>query len=148
VNHSSPLSNQILLLTVFSGLAVQALKVLVVWWGEKRVNFRVFVQTGGILSSHCASVATLSTLVGLREGFGSALFGVTAFFSFIVMYDAAGLRRAAGRQATVLNRIVDDLKLGRVGERRLRELLGHTPTEVLAGALFGVAFALIFGRVP
>jgi len=144
MTEASLFHNRILILTVLSGLLIQALKVFLVYLKERRLNFRIFVQTGGMPSSHCASVATLSTLVGLRQGLDSPLFAVTAFFSFIVMYDAAGLRRAAGRQAMVLNRIMEDLKLGKMGDTRLRELLGHTPVEVLVGALFGIAFALVF----
>jgi acid phosphatase family membrane protein YuiD len=99
-------------------------------------------------SAHSASVAALSTGVALEQGFQSPLFGVTAFYSLMTMYDAAGIRRSAGRQAEVLNRIVDDLKMvGRVREDRLLELLGHTPFEVIAGAALGIAFALAGSRL-
>ena len=96
-------------------------------------------------SSHAASVCTLSTLVGQREGFRSSLFCVTLFFSLIVMYDAAGLRRAAGRHATVLNRLIDEhFKNPEEGAQKLMELLGHTPLEVLVGALLGVGSACLW----
>jgi acid phosphatase family membrane protein YuiD len=99
-------------------------------------------------SSHAASVSALSTMVGLSEGFRSAIFGVTLFFSLIVMYDAAGLRRAAGRQAAVLNRLIEEhFAHPEAGAQRLMELLGHTPLEVLVGALLGVASALIWTRI-
>jgi acid phosphatase family membrane protein YuiD len=92
-----------------------------------------------------ASVATLSTLVGIHEGFGSTLFGVSLFFSLIVMYDAAGLRRAAGRQAAILNRLIDEhFKNREQGTQRLMELLGHTPFEVFVGAILGVGIALLW----
>ena len=82
--------------------------------------------------------------MGLQEGWNSPIFGVAAFFSMIVMYDAAGIRRAAGRQARVLNRMIDDLKAHHViGGERLIELLGHTPLEVLAGTAYGIALALV-----
>src|SRR5882762_6515343 len=94
---------------------------------------------------HAASVCALSTAVGLREGFRSSLFGVTLFFSLIVMYDAAGLRRAAGRHAAVLNRLIDEhFKNPEKGAQKLMELLGHTPFEVLVGALLGVGTALLW----
>jgi acid phosphatase family membrane protein YuiD len=92
-------------------------------------------------------VAALSTGVALEQGIDSPLFGVTVFYSLMTMYDAAGIRRSAGRQAEVLNRIVDDLQMsGKVREERLLELLGHTPFEVLAGAALGIAFALAGSR--
>ncbi len=96
-------------------------------------------------SSHAASVSSLSTMVGLHEGFDSTMFGVTLFFSLIVMYDAAGLRRAAGRQAVVLNRLIDEhFKNPEEGAQKLMELLGHTPLEVLVGALLGVGSAMLW----
>jgi len=99
-------------------------------------------------SSHAASVAALSTMVGLRSGFNTTLFGVTLFFSLIVMYDAAGLRRAAGRQAVVLNRLIEEhFQHPEAGTQRLMELLGHTPLEVFVGAMLGVASALLWDRV-
>ncbi len=108
-------------------------------------NLRRFVETGGMPSSHAASVSSLTTLVGMREGFGSSLFGVTLFFSLIVMYDAAGLRRAAGRHAVVLNRLIDDhFKNPEEGAHKLMELLGHTPFEVFVGALLGVGSAMLW----
>jgi len=95
-------------------------------------------------SSHAASVSALTTMVGLEEGFRSTLFGVTLFFSLIVMYDAAGLRRAAGRHAMVLNRLIDEHLDPGEGGQRLMELLGHTPFEVLVGALLGVSSAILW----
>ena len=96
-------------------------------------------------SSHAASVCALSTMVGMNEGFRSSIFCVTLFFSLIVMYDAAGLRRAAGRQAVVLNRLIDDhFKNPEEGAQKLMELLGHTPFEVFIGALLGVGSAMFW----
>jgi acid phosphatase family membrane protein YuiD len=108
-------------------------------------NLRRFVETGGMPSSHAASVAALSTAVGIENGFRSTLFGITLFFSLIVMYDAAGLRRAAGRHAMVLNRLIDEhFKHPEEGAQKLIELLGHTPFEVLVGGLLGTAGALLW----
>jgi uncharacterized protein len=129
------------------GFLVQISKVLTFLVREKKINFRRFVETGGMPSSHAASVAALSTCVGLREGWGSVLFGVVTFFSLIVMYDAAGLRRAAGRQATLLNRILHEhIQLPGPPQDRLRELLGHTPFEVLVGAIIGILFSIAIYR--
>lgn len=123
---------------------IQLYKGLVTWARTGRPNFRRFVETGGMPSSHTAAVAALSTTVGLTDGFTSTLFAVTLFFSLIVLYDAAGLRRAAGRHAMLLNRMLEDHEDRELRERRLFELLGHTPLEVLVGAAIGVAFALVW----
>ena len=96
-------------------------------------------------SSHAAAVAALSTEVAIHEGVRSIVFGVTLYFSLIVMYDAAGLRRAAGRQAAVLNRLIDEhWKHPEEGAQKLMELLGHTPLEVAAGALIGASASLLY----
>jgi len=124
---------------------VQGYKGLVYFIQHGRWNLRRFVETGGMPSSHAASVAALSTWVGLTNGFRSVLFGVTLYFSAIVMYDAAGLRRAAGRQAVILNRLIDEhFEHAEADTHRLMTLLGHTPLEVLVGALLGVGAALIW----
>ncbi|MEK7315810.1 MAG: divergent PAP2 family protein, partial [Candidatus Eisenbacteria bacterium] len=124
-------------------------KVLTFLVREKKINVRRFVETGGMPSSHAASVMSLSTCVGLREGFESVLFAVSLYFSLIVMYDAAGLRRAAGRQASLLNRILNEhIQLPGAPHHQLRELLGHTPFEVLVGALIGILFSIAIYRPP
>jgi uncharacterized protein len=127
------------------GFVVQAFKGFQALVVTGRWNLRRFVETGGMPSSHAASVSALSTSVGLVEGFRSTLFGVTLFFSLIVMYDAAGLRRAAGRHAAVLNRLIDEhFKHPEEGAHKLMELLGHTPLEVLAGSFLGTLTAVIW----
>ena len=99
-------------------------------------------------SSHAAAVSALSTAVGLKEGFATTLFGVTLYFSLIVMYDAAGLRQAAGRQAVILNRLIDEhFENPEKNTHRLMELLGHTPLEVFVGAILGVVSALVWNRI-
>jgi len=128
------------------GFLVQMSKVLTFLVREKKINVRRFVETGGMPSSHAASVMSLSTCVGMREGFE---FAVSLYFSLIVMYDAAGLRRAAGRQATLLNRILNEhIQLPGAPHHQLRELLGHTPFEVLVGALIGILFSIAIYRPP
>jgi len=117
----------------------QAAKVTLTSVRERRLNLRVLAVTGGMPSSHSAIVMGLTAAVGRHAGLASAPFAIALIFTFVVMYDAAGLRRAAGRQAEVLNRLVEDLVHMRgVQEARLRELLGHTPTEVLVGAVIGL----------
>ena len=122
----------------------QAAKLLLTSFRERRLNLRVLAETGGMPSSHSAIVMGLTTAIGKHAGIASPAFAIALIFSFVVMYDAAGLRRAAGRQAAILNRLVEDLVHMRgVQEQKLRELLGHTPVEVLAGAVLGVAAGLI-----
>ena len=122
----------------------QAAKVILTSMRQRRLNLRVLAETGGMPSSHAAIVMGMTTAVGKYAGVSSAAFAIALIFSFVVMYDAAGLRRAAGRQAEVLNRLVEDLVHMRgVQEARLRELLGHTPMEVLVGAVLGITVGLI-----
>ena len=133
-----------LLAPVVAWVIAQVAKVTLSSIRLRRLNLRVLAETGGMPSSHTAIVAGLTTGVGKHAGLGSPGFAIALIFTFVVMYDAAGLRRAAGRQAEVLNRLVEDLVHMRgVQEARLRELLGHTPTEVLVGALIGLAVGLI-----
>lgn len=124
---------------------IQAFKGIHHYVAHRRWNLRRFVETGGMPSSHAASVAALSTSVGIQNGFNSVLFGATLYFSLVVMYDAAGLRRAAGRQAMILNRLIDEhFRHPERDTHKLMELLGHTPLEVLVGAVVGVLAALLW----
>jgi acid phosphatase family membrane protein YuiD len=133
-----------LLAPIVAWAIAQAAKVTLTSIRQRRLNLRVLAQTGGMPSSHSAIVMGLTTAVGKYSGLSSASFAIALIFTFVVLYDAAGLRRAAGRQAEVLNRLVEDLVHMRgVQEARLRELLGHTPTEVLVGALIGLVVGLL-----
>ena len=99
-------------------------------------------------SSHAAAVSSLTTAVGLYYGFGSIPFGICLLFSLIIMFDAAGVRRSVGRQSILLNRLIDQLSKKCVIEhRQIKEILGHTPIEVFAGALLGIAGTLIIALV-
>lgn len=125
----------------------QAIKVIQGVLTHGRFNFRWLFDTGGMPSSHSASVAALSTAVGLYYGFHSMLFLVTLVFTVITMFDAAGVRRSVGRQAGILNRMLEDLYEKReVPETRVKELLGHTPFEVFAGAFLGALISLLICR--
>ena len=122
----------------------QVAKVILSSVRHRRLNLRVLAETGGMPSSHSAIVMGLTASVGKYSGLSSAAFAIALIFSFVVMYDAAGLRRAAGRQAAILNRLVEDLVHMRgIQEKKLRELLGHTPFEVLVGAAIGIAVGMI-----
>jgi len=138
-----PLKTVVLALVV--GFLIQAFKGFQFYFIHRRWNLRRFVETGGMPSSHAASVAALSASVGIQEGFRSVLFGATLYFSLVVMYDAAGLRRAAGRQAMILNRLIaEHFQHPERETQKLMELLGHTPFEVLIGALLGVLSAMLW----
>ncbi|TBH21898.1 divergent PAP2 family protein [Thermus thermamylovorans] len=139
------LANQVFWTAVVANALAQTLKLFVYYFLEGRFQWERFLETGGMPSSHAATVSALAVAVGLQEGFGSALFAVAAVFALIVMYDATGIRRAAGLHAQLLNQLVQELQ--RVLERGpapepLKELLGHTYLEVLVGALLGVLVAL------
>jgi len=128
---------------VISWAIAQTLKVLIDSLQRRRLDLRRLASAGGMPSSHTSMVVALTTAIGARRGVGSPEFALSAIFSSVVMYDATGVRRAAGRQAAVLNRIIDDLfHQEGLKEERLRELIGHTPFEVIAGALLGVVVAL------
>jgi uncharacterized protein len=136
--------NPPLVLAVLAMLSVQLFKFLLAWYARGRLDFTRLVGTGGMPSAHSASVTALSVGAGLSAGWHSALFGVTAFFALVIMYDATGIRRAAGQQARILNRMLETLKdYHKLEFERLRELLGHTPLEVLIGALYGSLLALM-----
>ena len=111
---------------------------------SKKFNFKRLMQAGGMPSSHSGVVVSLTTMIGKNVGINSPLFAVALIFSFIVMYDAAGVRRAAGKQATLLNKIVQTPGLtGLQVQEKLVEVLGHTPTQVLVGAIIGIVVGLI-----
>lgn len=137
--------NPPLVLAIVALVSVQIMKFLIALIRYRRVDFERLTGTGGMPSSHAASVSALATGIGIETGWDSPLFGIAAFFSMVVMYDAAGIRRAAGLQARVLNRMIDDLRAHHVIEGgRLFELLGHTPLEVITGTAYGIALALAF----
>jgi len=122
----------------------QVLKVATSSAREHRLNWRMLFSAGGMPSSHTAIISSITVGIAIREGIDSPLFALAVGIAGVVMYDAAGVRRAAGHQAAVLNQIVDELFQGHpISEERLRELLGHTPLQVLAGAILGVAVTLI-----
>ena len=132
---------------LFVGISVvvitQIVKFFSHWLVMKIADFRMFTTTGGMPSSHASGVMGLSTTVGLINGFSSVEFAVALGFALIVMYDAAGVRRAAGRQAACLNKIIMDVYKQELKEAggKLKELLGHTPMQVFVGAIFGILYS-------
>lgn len=135
----------ILRMSLLTWLIAQVLKTALFAITKKRLNLRRLVESGGMPSSHSALVVSLTTGVGINEGIRSSVFAVALVLSLIVMYDAAGVRHAAGKQARILNQIVVDIYENReLHPERLKELLGHTPIEVFAGALLGVLVPLCY----
>ena len=138
-------SFQILITGIGAAIIAQILKFLGYLILYKKVNFKLLLTTGGMPSSHSAGVVGLAAMTGFLSGFGSVDFAVCTGYALVVMYDAAGLRRAAGKMAVSLNRMMDDFYEHRQTHpaERLKELLGHTPMEVFFGAILGIIIAYI-----
>jgi uncharacterized protein len=149
-NFGDILNNRVLIVSFAASLIAQLLKVLVDLIRFRKLNFRVLVGTGGMPSAHSALVTALATGVGQTLGLGSVEFAMAVIFASIVMYDAAGVRQAAGKQARVLNQIMDEFfqENPAFNQDRLKELLGHTPIQVLAGSILGIVIALLAIPAP
>ena len=136
--------NKVFFVSLYTWIITQTIKVIIGVIREKKFNFRWFVGTGGMPSSHAATVSALATCVGLQAGFDSSLFVVALIFAIIVIFDAQGVRRATGKQAEILNKMLDDIYWKKhIQEDRLKELLGHTPVEVLTGIVAGITIVLL-----
>lgn len=135
-----------LIVPIVVWLAIQSFKVMYDLVVTKKFNFKRILGAGGMPSSHSAVVTSLATMVGKNYGTDSAIFAISVVFACVVMYDAAGVRRAAGKQARVLNQIIANYKEINIQEK-LVELLGHTPIEVLVGAVFGVVETLALYKI-
>ena len=137
-------SNTAFVSAFFAWLLAQAVKVLLHFIRTRKVDFYVFVSTGGMPSSHSAMVSALATSIGVTLGFGHPVFALALGFALVVMFDAQSFRRAAGQQARLLNQIMEELfKEHHLSEEKLVELLGHTRYEVFFGMLFGILTALL-----
>jgi len=113
----------------------------------KKFNFKRILGAGGMPSSHSAVVTSLATMIGMNQGIDSPIFGLSVIFAFVVMYDATGVRRAAGKQAKMLNKIIETPGLSGVQvTEKLQEVLGHTPFQVIVGAIIGISIGLIVGQ--
>ena len=135
-------NNKILWISIFACFLAQFIKIFT--GKEKRIDFSRIAMSGGMPSSHSSFVTSLSTLVGMDRGFDSVEFAICVVFALIVMYDASGVRRAVGKQAEILNQIVDDFFHGKFDQhKKLKELVGHTPKEVLFGALLGIIIGIV-----
>ena len=136
------LDNQVLLIALCSSLTAQLLKVFIELAQFGKVRPKVMFETGGMPSSHSALVSALATGIGRTHGWDTPQFAIATVFAFIVMYDAAGIRRAAGKQAKVLNQIM--VEVFEEEHDPLKELLGHTPVQVVAGSILGIFLMWVF----
>ncbi|MCT4632724.1 MAG: divergent PAP2 family protein [Firmicutes bacterium] len=134
--------NKIFVVAFVAWFMAQLIKVVLTLLVTKKFDLNRFVGSGGMPSSHTSFVMGLSTAIGLEYGWNSNIYAFALTFALIVMYDASGVRRSVGKQATILNTIIEDLyKHKHVGESKLKELVGHTPFEVIVGAVLGIFIA-------
>lgn len=127
-------------------VGIQLFKVIWDLVVTHKFDFKRILGAGGMPSSHSGVVTTLATMIGKSQGIDSPIFALSVIFAFVVMYDAAGVRRAAGKQAKLLNKLIETPGLTNIEvQERLVEVLGHTPTQVIVGALIGIIVGLIFG---
>ncbi|KAI8470280.1 MAG: divergent PAP2 family-domain-containing protein [Monoraphidium minutum] len=138
-------TNRVFLAGFWAWFTAQTLKIFTKRLKKGVWDLRAIVDSGGMPSSHSALCAGITTAIAFQSGFGSTAFATAVCFSSIVMYDAAGVRRHAGKQAEVLNQVIDELLEGHpVSDVKLKEVLGHTPLQVCAGAILGVIFGIFF----
>ena len=132
-------SNRVLIAAVTWWALAQLVKVPINYAVQRKIDLRLWVSAGGMPSSHSALVCALTTGTALRDGLGSTTFAICVALAMIVMYDAAGVRQAASKQARILNQIIDEMFQGHpISEERMKELLGHTRFQVVVGALMGI----------
>lgn len=143
MNYLSTLfNNQIFLSGFVAWFVAQVLKILTHYLQYNQLDLGRFVGSGGMPSSHSSLVMGISTAIGLKYGFGDDLYILALVFSLVVMYDASGVRRSVGKQAIILNRIIKNLyQHKKIKEAKLKEFVGHTPKEVIAGAILGIFIA-------
>lgn len=139
--------NRVLDVVFIAWFIAQFSKVIITIFTDGKINIKRAFETGGMPSSHSSTMTSLATAIGIEYGTTSAVFAISLVLAGVVMYDAAGIRRAAGKHAGLLNTLIDKfpIKSGdKVYDEKLKELLGHTPLEVLVGAILGIVVAFIF----
>lgn len=138
-------NNDFFRVAFISWFIAQFMKVILTLFFEKRLDVGRFWGSGGFPSSHTSSVVSVSTAIGLAEGYDTAIYALSLVFALIVMYDASGVRRAVGKQAAILNKMIHDISEHKhIEQEQLKELIGHTPFEVIGGALLGVLVANVY----
>lgn len=138
-------TNKCLIIPLCVWFFIQIFKFLTDFVVNKKINLKRLMGAGGMPSSHSAVVCSLSSSVGKIYGFDSGIFAIAIIMAFVVMYDAAGVRRAAGKQASILNKIIETPGLSTIQvQEKLVEVLGHTPVQVFVGAIIGFVVGAIF----
>ena len=138
------INNKYLYIPLITWFCIQLFKVIYDLITTKKLNFKRIMGAGGMPSSHSAVVTSLATLIGKYQGVDTPVFAMSVVFAMVVMYDAAGVRRAAGKQARLLNKIVETPGLSGVQvQEKLVEVLGHTPLQVIVGAIIGVVVGIL-----
>ena len=141
----SLLTNSVLVVSALAWGLAQFSKLLIGLLRERQLQIRYLTTAGGMPSSHSALVTALATRIGMEFGVNSGLFALSAVFAGVVLYDAAGVRRAVSHQARILNRMLEEvIEYQRFSEKRLLELIGHTPIEVFVGLLLGLVTAVSY----
>ncbi|MBI5699580.1 divergent PAP2 family protein [Candidatus Saganbacteria bacterium] len=122
----------------------QILKIIIYYFKDKKLDLTHFFEAAGMPSTHSAMSSAMTLSIGVKSGFDSTFFAIAVVFTIIVMYDAMGVRFAAGQQAVVLNKIIEDIYSEKISEKeKMKELIGHTPIEVFAGGTLGLAVAMV-----
>ena len=140
--------NRLLMSAVTGWFVAQVLKTLIHAWVTKGFDPERLIGSGGMPSSHASTVCALATASGKLYGVGSPVFAVTAVLAVIVMHDAMGVRLETGKQARLLNQILDSFKTlegKKLTEEKLKEFVGHTPLQVLMGAILGILIGWMMG---
>lgn len=138
------LFNPVLLSALVAWTLAQILKVLIEYIIIRKWNWALLFQAGGMPSSHSAMVSSTSLSVGMVIGFDTGVFALSAVLAMIVIYDATGIRRQAGKQAVLINNMIDEITKGKIPPQdRLKEVLGHTPGEAFMGTLLGLVIAFL-----
>lgn len=138
-------NNKIIFISVVSWAAAQIIKMIIDLSASGKIDWELMVASGGMPSSHSSFVSSLATAIGLEMGFDSASFAISFVLAIVVMYDAAGVRRAAGSHAAIINKLMESLNI-KIDEK-LKELLGHTPIQVGAGAILGIGIAFFCNAI-
>lgn len=135
--------NPIIITVFIAWFLAQFFKIFTSYPEEKRLKFEMFFSASGMPSSHTSMVMSAATTIGITQGFTTPLFGLALIFSGIVMYDAAGVRYETGKQATIINFLIEEIREHKEFHvEKLKELIGHRPIEVLMGALLGISVSV------